>query len=121
MNIIGDIRDVVALFLAVVSVSGVLTAAFHKIDTKRYKAIAVLEKEVDTIKVAQSNIQTALLANLHHTLYTECSRIIKEKEVSIDDLDNLKYLFEGYKALGGNGTGETLYNKVCNLPIKHGG
>lgn len=38
-------------------------------------------------------------------------RILEQGWISIDDLENLEYLWRGYRELGGNGTGETLYKK----------
>jgi hypothetical protein len=35
---------------------------------------------------------------------------------SLDDRENLEYLYKPYKALGGNGTGENLYQAVQKLP-----
>lgn len=36
---------------------------------------------------------------------------------SPDDRSNLEYLYKPYKALGGNGTGESLYKKCLELPL----
>lgn len=60
----------------------------------------------------------ALLALLHDRIYTEAKVRIKEGRVSTEDYDNLRYLYEPYKALGGNGTCERLMNEVNKLPIK---
>lgn len=60
----------------------------------------------------------ALLALLHDRIYTEAKVRIKEGRVSTEDYDNLRYLYEPYKALGGNGTCERLMNEVDRLPIK---
>ena len=41
--------------------------------------------------------------------------------MTIQELDDFNhYLFEPYKALGGNGTGEEVAKKVNSLPIKGG-
>lgn len=59
----------------------------------------------------------ALKALLHDRIYEECYKILKRKTLTIDELDNLKYLYEPYKALGGNGTCEYMMNEVQKLPV----
>lgn len=66
-----------------------------------------------------SNLEDSNIALLHDKIYKYCSEFIESGKVSIDDLNNLEYLFKSYKSLGGNGTGETLYNRVKELPIKN--
>lgn len=64
-------------------------------------------------------IDVGLVGLLHHEVYMLCNRYIETGYISTDDLDDLNYLFRSYKALGGNGTGEVLYNKVLQLQIKN--
>ena len=52
-------------------------------------------------------LREGILALLHDRLYQSCSFFI----------NNLEYLYTPYKALGGNGTGESLYKKCLELPI----
>lgn len=66
------------------------------------------------------NLEAANVAILHNEIYKQCSQFIEQGEITIDDLDNLEYLWEGYHELGGNGTGELLYNRVKELPFKGG-
>lgn len=72
----------------------------------------------DLVEDRLKKLEEANLAMLHDSLYEKCSYFIHEGYISVDDLDNLEYLFNGYVGLGGNGTGETLYQKVKELPIK---
>ncbi|MFW7373899.1 hypothetical protein [Vagococcus fluvialis] len=65
-----------------------------------------------------SNLEHANLAMLHNKIYVQCAKHLEEGFISIADLDDLDYLFNAYKNLGGNGTGEILYNKVKALPNK---
>lgn len=60
----------------------------------------------------------ALLALLHGELFTKCDVYIKRGSITRFELNDLEYVFESYKNLGGNGTGEELYKRVKNLPIK---
>lgn len=62
------------------------------------------------------NLEFANIAMLHDKIYKQCSDFLEQGWISVDDLENLDYLWRGYKGLGGNGTGETLYNKVKDLP-----
>ena len=63
-------------------------------------------------------LREGILALLHDRLYQACSFFIARGWASIDDRDNLEYLYRPYKALGGNGTGETLYHTVEKLPYQ---
>lgn len=66
-------------------------------------------------------LEAANVAILHNEIYKQCTYFISQGEISVDDLDNLDYLWRGYHGLGGNGTGELLYNRVKELPLKGGG
>ncbi len=57
----------------------------------------------------------ALKALLHDRLYQKCTDILDRGEVTVDEYDNLKYLYEPYRALGGNGTCEKLMHEVDNM------
>lgn len=83
----------------------------------KHKEIEILEdhqKEQDVHLVLFSN---ALVALLHYQVYTLATQMIDKGEVTYEDLDELDYCYKPYRALGGNGTGEKLYNKVQELPI----
>lgn len=62
------------------------------------------------------NLEFANIAMLHDKIYKQCSDFLEQGWISVDDLENLDYLWRGYKGLGGNGTGEILYKKVQDLP-----
>lgn len=59
----------------------------------------------------------AVQAVLHDSLYNQCTKVIYRGAVTISELDNIEHLFRGYSGVGGNGTGEALYNKVKNLEL----
>lgn len=65
-------------------------------------------------------LEAANVAILHNEIYKQCTYFISQGEISVDDLDNLDYLWRGYHRLGGNDTGELLYNRVKELPIRGG-
>jgi hypothetical protein len=64
-------------------------------------------------------VDEALVSIEHHEIYQLCNRHLARGFISTDDLDDLGYLYRSYRALGGNGTGEKLYEKVAALPIKN--
>ena len=59
----------------------------------------------------------AVQAVLHDSLYRQCTSVIYRGVVTISELDNIEHLFKGYSGVGGNGTGEALYNKVKSLEL----
>ena len=62
-----------------------------------------------------------LLGLGHHEILEDGQKLIDKGFVTIQELDDFNhYLFEPYKALGGNGTGEEVAKKVNSLPIKGG-
>lgn len=62
------------------------------------------------------NLESANLALLHDKIYQQCICFLEQGWISVDDLENLEYIWKGYQALGGNGTGKVLYKKVLALP-----
>lgn len=54
----------------------------------------------------------------HDRIYEICERCIERGYVTTSEYDNLKYLYEPYVALGGNGTGTKLKELVDKLPIR---
>lgn len=60
---------------------------------------------------------TAVLAMNHDQLYRQGEFYILTNEITMSELKNLEYLYEGYHALGGNGTGTEIYEKCKELPM----
>ena len=70
------------------------------------------------IKILEMNAMSyGLLALLHDNVFQSCMYFINKGSISCDELENLEYLYKGYSRLGGNGTCETLMNKVRLLQI----
>lgn len=63
---------------------------------------------------------TKLMLGLAYREITQlCMEYIQREHVTKDEYEDLiKYLFNPYKALGGNGTAEKLVGEVQKLPIK---
>ena len=60
-------------------------------------------------------------ASLHNQIWNKADEYIKRGYITVGELNNFDYLFEAYKNLGGNGTGDTLRAKVSNLNVRDEG
>lgn len=56
-------------------------------------------------------LETAVLAMLHDRLLQSLVYFLKVKEITSDEMDNIKLMYEAYKKLGGNGTIKILYER----------
>lgn len=90
---------------------GVLTACMSGGFKHISKKMKARKKEDDAIK-------EGVLALLHDRLYQGCRYHIHEGKIADDEMKNMEYLYRGYHALGGNGTGTELYNRIKKLPLK---
>jgi hypothetical protein len=77
------------------------------------KSLRAKQKEQQT---RQGTIEEGIKAILHSELYRECGECEKKGYAAVDDLRNIEYLYAPYHALGGNGTGTLLYERVKQLP-----
>lgn len=59
----------------------------------------------------------AVLAINHDQLYRQGEFYILTDQITVSELRNLEYLYSGYHALGGNGTGTEIYEKCKELPV----
>ena len=67
-------------------------------------------------KEKKSVEREALLGLLHESLAEKCEAYIAAGSISRQDFEDLeKYIYKPYRKLGGNGTGEVLFNKVSDL------
>lgn len=68
------------------------------------------------------NHQSQMLLGLGHDRIISLGKeYLAQGSITEDDFENLnKYLYEPYKALGGNGTAEKIMNDVKKLPIHLG-
>lgn len=63
-------------------------------------------------------IKNGMVAILHNLVYTQGMSYIRDGKISMSDMKDYEYLYDAYNALGGNGTGTEIYNRVKNLPIR---
>jgi hypothetical protein len=71
-------------------------------------------------KKKKSAESTAMLALLHDRLYWLMQKYIDRGNITADEYENINYLYEPYRKLGGNGTCERLYDEVKSLKIQGG-
>ena len=99
---------------------GILSAL--SLSVKHLFSILKKEREAQKDKIEaecreQELIKAGVIAILHDRIYQVCQYHIQNNCISIQDLDNLEYLYQGYRGLGGNGTGEELYKRCKSLRI----
>ena len=82
------------------------------------KKIVGLEGKNDAIELELSLNKESQQALLHDRIYQMCTFLLHRGYTTVEDLENLKYLFEPYRKGGGNGTAQILYDKVKELPIR---
>ena len=69
-------------------------------------------------KAEQDALKAGVMAMLYDRLYQGCKYHIRNKEIADDELKNMETLYLAYHALGGNGTGTELYERVKKLRLK---
>lgn len=79
--------------------------------------ITWLVRQVKGKKAEYNVLRNGILALLHDRLYESCSFYINRGYCTVDDRENLECMYKPYKVLGGNGTGEHLYQSCMELPI----
>lgn len=93
---------IVALFAAVFASNGLWNLIQYRMQRK---------------DKAHTSVEQGVLALLHDKLYYLCEKYLIMGEITLDELDNLKYLFRPYESLGGNGTVRSLYERCKKLPL----
>ena len=81
-------------------------------------AYHVLRRKVAAQKQQYDHTYEGVKALLHDRIYMECSRWIEAGYCSLEDRKNIEYMYRPYHSLGGNGTGERLYNVMQSLPFE---
>ena len=109
-------------FPTIISSIAVALVGFLGNMIKRYKNLdKYINKRFEAVESSMNSrfdlIVGALLSISHDRLYQACMFYITTDEITVEELSNLEYLFNGYASLGGNGTGEELYKKCKQLPI----
>ena len=79
---------------------------------------ALVNNTFQSFREKKSVERQALLGLLHEQLMYKCNYYIKLGFIRPEEFEDLeKYIYTPYRALGGNGTGERIWNEVCRLPM----
>ena len=81
-------------------------------------AFGLLSAAVVAVAVKYKALLDGVLAILHDRIYQAYQFYLAQGYVDMAGLKNVEYLYRSYHALGGNGTGTELYNRVKALPIR---
>ena len=93
-----------------------LTEAIEKANQPMIEAYEREHQDLVDRLVKQEN---ASLASLHDRIYQEGTRLLDKGWASVDEIDNFSHLYQPYRKLGGNGTGEAMFKRVMDLPLSH--
>ena len=66
----------------------------------------------------QDAVEEGLKALLHDRIYQGYGVCERKGFATVEDIENLDYLYRPYHALGGNGTGTELFERVKKMPVK---
>ena len=85
--------------------------------------IAEMVKELIAWKDSQTELsknQSEMILGLAHDRIVYLgSKYLQAGEITVQELDDFnQYLYEPYAKLGGNGTGEKIWNRVNALPVR---
>ena len=64
----------------------------------------------------QQSVEEGLQALLYDRIYRSYTDCIRKEFATADDIRNLENLYRPYHALGGNGTGTELFERVKKMP-----
>lgn len=95
------------------AVLGSLAAAFIGITGAVIRHLWSKQKQQSA---RQTAIEDGMLALLHDRIYGEYAACEHKGFASVEDIRNLEYLYRPYHALGGNGTGTELFERVKRMP-----
>lgn len=77
-----------------------------------------MKQEMQEIKQILVKTSDCVKGMAKNTIVHVSQKQVEQGYVTVDELDNMKGIYEPYKALGGNGTGETWYEEMNKLPRK---
>lgn len=80
--------------------------------------MAGLSAAVKHLWTKQKAQEDGLKALLHDRIYQGYADCLKKGYASVEDIENLEYLYRPYHALGGNGTGTELFERVKKMPVE---
>jgi hypothetical protein len=116
---IGDFSLVITTIGAMITTIGA-TPLVRMIDKAIKDRKEHEESRFQLLEELTTRLAKGQIATLHDRVYAEGERLIRQGWITIDELNNFQYLFDAYRDLGGNGTGEVIYNHVSKLEVVDG-
>lgn len=119
------IFEINSLILALFGLSsfGMLKGIFElwrKIDKERKQRQLDLDDRFNKLEKTMiegfDQLKKTDLSILHNKIYKQAMEHIAIGYITPDAMDDLEHLYKPYRALGGNGTAESLYNTCQGLP-----
>ncbi|MGX7196716.1 hypothetical protein [Enterococcus olivae] len=92
-----------------------------KVNAEQDQRLTKVEEYQMMAEDRSQDIMKAEKASLHNQIWNKADEYIKRGYITVGELNNFDYLFQAYKSLGGNGTGDTLHRKICNLDVRDEG
>jgi hypothetical protein len=80
--------------------------------------IGYLIKKIKSWTKEQDEVKGGVLAILHDRLFQAGRFFCNQGYISFEEIKNIEYLYKSYHALGGNGTGTEIFERIKSLPIK---
>lgn len=94
---------------------GAILGLLVNIGVLKYVLIILKNKFDDYQKRAEAR-DDATKSLCRTQIISICHKAQREGHIAYYNLENLTLLYKSYKALGGNGAAEKMYNKTINLP-----
>lgn len=96
-----------AIILALIASSGFWGIVLYRIQNK------------DGKKENADNLTKLVLGLAHQEIIRTCMLYVQRGYITKDEYEDMfKYLYDPYRALGGNGTAEKIISEVEKLPMK---
>lgn len=129
MDFLHQVNDFLLDYIGI-GIIGVLTFAGRQL-VKMYRELKKRNSQLDELLKGQVDLdhrldiieeqgnlrQEASLASLHDRIYAGYDVILKRGAVTMKELNNMGHLWKAYSALGGNGTGKKMYERICDMPV----
>lgn len=82
-----------------------------------------VEERVNKVEETNALQSKAIVAQMHHTLYAEMSRVLTEYAdgrrscIDVDEMHDISVMYDAYHDMGGNGTCKIMYERVQQIPL----
>jgi hypothetical protein len=95
-----------------------LTAVFGVLTGALSWAAKHLWSRQKTQAARQKAVEEGVQALLRDRIYSGYAECLKKGYANVDDIKNLECLYRPYHALGGNGTGTEIYERIRKMPAE---